>query len=84
MARPWNVTYEAGMKLIPLTVMVNGGSPTVLDDGLIVMFIGTGLLIDVTVNDMAFEVPPPGEGVKTVMSKFPGVARSEARINALS
>src|SRR5262245_36169567 len=37
-----------------------------------------------TVSAAAFEVPPPGAGVKTVISRVPAVTRSLASIAAVS
>jgi len=45
--------------------------------------VGTGLSGTLTVNVWAFEVPPPGVGLKTVMSKVPAVVRSEVRMVAV-
>jgi len=52
-----------------------------LDVGEIEVVVGVGLLI---VNVWAFEVPPPGVGLKTVMSKVPAVVRSEVKIAAVT
>jgi len=80
LAEPLNLTTELEMKFVPLTVKVKPESPTVLDAGSIEVVVGAGLL---TVNVWAFEVPPPGVGLKTVMSKVPAVVRSEVRMVAV-
>jgi len=79
-----NFTTELEIKLVPLTVRVNPESPTFLEVGSIEVVVGTGLSGTLTVNVWAFEVPPPGVGLKTVMSKVPAVVRSEVRIVAVT
>ena len=72
------------MKLVPFTVKVKADPPAVALTGLMVVVVGTGLLATVIVNVWALEVPPPGAGVKTVTVAVPAVARSDARIAAVS
>ena len=78
---PSNFTTEDETKLVPLTVIVNSASPTVLKVGDIDAVVGTGLF---TVNVCALDVPPPGVGLKTVILNVPAVVRSEAGIVAVS
>ena len=73
---------ELEMKLAPLTVRVKLLLPTTFDDGEIELIVGTGFLP--TTNDFAFEVPPPGAGLKTVTLNVPAVVRSEAGMMAVS
>ncbi len=68
-------------KLVPFTVRVNWASPTVLEVGLMLVVVGTGLL---TVNTCAFESPPPGVGLFATTLYVPGVAMSEARMAAVT
>ena len=72
------------MKLLPFTVKVKADPPAVVEVGLILVVAGVGLLATVIVNVWALEVPPPGAGVKTVTVAVPAVARSDARIAAVS
>jgi len=78
---PSNWTVEDATNPVPVTVMTKTGSPAVFVFGEIELVVGTGLL---TAKVWAFEVPPPGAGFVTVMSKVPTVVRSEARIAAVS
>ena len=76
-----NLTTDEERKFVPLTVIVKPGSPTVLEVGEILEVVGIGLL---TVNVCAFDVPPPGVGLKTVMLNVPGLVRSLVGIVTLS
>lgn len=66
--------------MVPLTVKVNVEAPAVFDVGEILVVVGAGLL---TVKVCAFEVPPPGVPVKTVMLNVPAVARSPEGMEAV-
>ena len=74
-----NLTMEAGMKLVPLTVKVKPWLPTCFDAGVILAMLGMGLVF-VTENVLALEAPPSGAGLKTVTEKVPATTRSEAGI----
>jgi hypothetical protein len=67
---PFQVTTELGMKPVPFTVKVNAGPPAVALDGDKLPGDGAGLL---TARLMAFDGPPPGVGLKTVIGKEPTV-----------
>ena len=60
-----NLTTELPTKFEPVTVNVKASSPAPLVDGLMLISVGTGLL---TVNVRELDVPPLGDGLKTVMS----------------
>jgi hypothetical protein len=60
---------------------VKAGPPAVAEVGLTLASTGVGLL---TVKVAAFEAPPPGPGLKTVMLAVPPVAMSLAGIVAVS
>ena len=79
---PPNLTTDVGMKLLPVTVMVNWGEATLVDEGEISVRKGAGL--PVTVNVTPGEVPPPGAGLITVIVLAPAVVRSEAGMMAVS
>jgi hypothetical protein len=65
----------------PVTVSVKASPQAFSDAGAIELSVGPGLLIINVTDD---EVPPPGAGVKTVMSREPDEAMSVARIVAVS
>ena len=79
--KPSKRTTELETKFVPLTVIVNSASPAVFEVGDIEVVVGTGLL---TVKVWAFEVPPPGVGLKTVILNVPAVVRSLVKIVAVS
>lgn len=66
---------------MPLTVRVKPVSPIVLEVGEISVVVGTGLL---TVKVCALDVPPPGVGFVTVISKVPAVVRSPVKMAAVT
>jgi hypothetical protein len=78
---PFHSTTEPDTKFVPLTVRVKSELPAEVEVGFSESLVGTGLLI---VNVSTFEVPPPGVGFTTVTGRLPPVARSEARIFAVS
>src|SRR6266542_871310 len=80
---PFQRTTDAEMKLLPLTVRMKLGPPAVTDDGLMPVILGTGF-VALTVNATEFEVPPPGDGLKTVIVALPPPAMSFAGIEAVS
>ena len=75
------MTVDEVTKFVPFTVIVKPESPAVFVSGEIPVVVGVAF---VTVKVWAFEVPPPGVGFVTVMSKVPAEVRSEARIEAVS
>ncbi len=78
---PFHCTTESEVKRLPLTVSVNPGLPALADAGLSFVVVGTGLFM---VRVWAFEVPPPGTGLNTVICAVPAVAMSEAGIAAVN
>ena len=72
------------MKLVPFTVRVKADPPAVADEGLKLVVVGTGLSGTLIVKVCELEVPPPGEGLKTVTLAVPAVAISAALIAAVS
>jgi hypothetical protein len=77
---PFHRTTELGINPLPLTVRANAGPPAVAEAGLRLVVAGTGLLI---VKFRAFEMPPPGAGLKTVTFAVPPTARSAELIDAV-
>src|SRR5437867_8648753 len=71
------------MKLPPFTVRVKAAPPAVAEAGLIPLILGTGFAA-VTVKATEFETPPPGDGLKTVTGKLPGLAMSPAVMEAVN
>jgi hypothetical protein len=81
LADPLKLTAELATKFVPFTVIVNPVEPSITDVGEILVVVGTGLVI---VSVCAFDVPPPGVGLKTVIDVVPAVAISESNIVAVS
>ena len=81
---PFHLTTEPLTKLVPLTVSVKADPPAVAEEGLMLVVVGTGLSGTLIVKVWAFEVPPPGVGLKTVTWAVPAVAMSAARIDAVT
>src|SRR6267142_519117 len=77
----FNLTTDDETNPAPLTVRVNPGAPAVADAGLSPVTVGAGLF---TVNVCAFDVPPPGAGLKTVTAAVPAPAMSPGSIAAVS
>lgn len=78
---PFHRITDPATKLLPLTVRTKSVPPAVVDVGLKLEFVGTGLLI---VRVRALEVPPPGAGVDTVTGIVPVTAISAAVIAAVN
>src|SRR5437773_1445864 len=77
---PLKRTSEALTKLVPLTVITSAPFPAMLFGGESVLIDGAALL---TVKVTALELPPPGAGLKTVITGVPATATSVAVIRAL-
>jgi hypothetical protein len=80
---PFQRTTDVEMKLLPFTVSVKAAPPAIADVGLMLVMLGTGFAA-VIVNVTELEVPPPGDGLKTVMSAVPGSLIRLAGIVAVS
>ncbi len=78
---PFHRTIEPATKLLPLTVRTKSVPPAVVDVGLKLEFVGTGLFI---VRVSALEVPPPGAGVNTVTWTVPAAVMSAADIDVVN
>src|SRR2546425_187055 len=78
---PFQCTTEFETNCEPVAVKVKSPPPAKALLGAIKLKVGAGLLM-VKVN--AFDVPPPGEGLKTVTWKVPLTAMSLAEIVAVS
>ena len=74
-------TFEPETKFDPLTVSVKPGPPAVALLGEIELIAGTGLL---TVNVIAFDVPPPGGAFTTVTEAVPAVLMSNEGTTAVT
>jgi hypothetical protein len=81
---PFQSTTEPDTKFVPLTVRVRPDPPAVAEVGLIETIVGAGFIAVVTANICAFDVPPPGVGLTTVMLEVPTVVTSAAVIVAVS
>jgi len=68
---PFQSTVELVMKLVPFTVSVNVLVPAVVEVGEIDESVGEGFGAAVIVNVTAPEVPPIGNGLKTVTVAVP-------------
>jgi len=75
------LTTDPETKLAPFTVSVKVASPTIFEVGDMLVVAGTRLL---TVKVCAFDVPPPGVALRTVIEKVPAEVTSEAGIDAVS
>jgi hypothetical protein len=80
-SEPFHLTIEPLTKLVPFTVSVKAPPSAVAEDGLRLVIAGAGLLM---VKICAFDVPPPGVGLKTVTLAVPAVAMSAVVIAAVS
>jgi hypothetical protein len=74
---PFHRTLDPETKLLPVTVRVKAGPPAVVEDGVMLVMIGTGLEV-CAVKVTALDVPPPGVGVKTVILAVQGDLKVEA------
>ena len=78
---PFQCTLELETKCDPVTVRVKPGPSAVALLGEIELMAGTGLL---TVNDLAFDVPPPGGAFTTLTNAVPAVSMSDSGTVAVS
>jgi hypothetical protein len=83
-SKPFHLTTEPEMKLVPLTMSVKAAPPAVAEVGLRFVVVGTGLSGILIVKVWGLDVPPPGAGLNTVTGAVPAVAMSEARIEAVT
>lgn len=70
-----NLTEELEIKLVPFTVSVKAASPSVLDEGDMLVIAGTGLSV-LIVRRAVLENPPAGAGLNTVIFAVPATLRS--------
>ena len=82
-ADPFQLTTEPLTKPVPLTVRVKALPPAVALAGARLVIVGTGLGA-LMAKGFAVDVPPPGEGLKTVTWAVPAVAMSAAVIAAVN
>jgi hypothetical protein len=78
---PLKSTVDDALKFVPVTVSVKLFPPAVVDVGETELVVGTGLFI---VSVCAFDVPPPGVGLTTVIDAVPPTAMSAAGTVAVS
>ena len=71
---PFQFSTEPMTKFEPFMLSVKAGPPAVARLGEMELIAGTGLL---TVNVIAFDVPPPGVAFTTVTEAVPAVLRSD-------
>jgi len=77
---PFHLTLLPELKCVPFTISVNAGLPACLVEGVIVLIVGPDLISKV----MPLDVPPPGNGLKTVTVAVPADAISAALTWAVS
>jgi hypothetical protein len=78
---PFHRTTELGTKFKPATVKVKACPPTGVQVGSRELIEGVGFMGEVLIAKFeAFEVPPPGAGLKTVTAAVPVAAMSLAEI----
>jgi len=80
---PFQVTVEEAMKFVPVSVRENAAAPAITLLGASDDTEGTGFAA-LIVKVAALVVPPPGEGVDTVIAAVPAVLTSEAGTCAVS
>jgi hypothetical protein len=78
---PFHRTDEEALKFVPVSVSVKPLLPAVVEVGAIDDRVGTGFC---TVKVCAFDVPPPGAGLETVMEEVAATALSLESIVAVS
>jgi hypothetical protein len=81
---PLKRTTEPAAKPVPLTVSPNPRLPALLVGGEIVLIVGGGAPVGLTLRLTAELVPPPGVGLKTVIGNVPVTAISAAVIDAVN
>jgi hypothetical protein len=75
-AAPFQSTTEVLTKFVPVSVIVNAGTPALIVFGEIEVSVGTGFVVLEIVNVTEFDVPPPGVGFTTVTGALPAVSTS--------
>jgi hypothetical protein len=84
-ALPPKLMVAPATKFVPVTVRVNPTEPAAMLDGCSELSVGSGLLDGVLiVNVRAFDVPPPGAALMTVIDAVPALATSLARMATVS
>ena len=81
---PFQSTTELLTKFVPVSVIVNAGTPALTVFGEIEVSVGTGLFAALTLKLIEFDGPPPGFGLFTKTAGVPAVATSAARIVAVN
>jgi hypothetical protein len=81
---PLKSTDELEIKFVPVTVNVNAPEPAAAFAGEILVIVGTGLLVAVTLKLTQFDNPPAGAGFATTTVGLPDPATSPAKIAAVS
>ena len=80
---PFQRTTDEEMKLLPFTVRVKAAPLAAAEVGVMPVTFGTGFAA-VIVNVTEFEIPPPGDGLKTVKAALPALPMSPAGIEAVN
>src|SRR5205823_5516134 len=81
---PFQRTTELGTRFVPATVIVKAGPPGVAEVGGSPVAVATLFRSAAIVNVWAFDVPPPGAGLKIVTDADPAAAISAAEMAAES
>jgi hypothetical protein len=83
-AAPFQSTTEVLTKFVPVSVIVNVGTPALTVFGEIEVSVGTGLFAAPILKFTEFDVPPPGAGFVTAIAGVPALATSAAKIAAVN
>lgn len=75
-ATPLKSTTEVLTKFVPVSVIVNPGTPALTVFGEVEVSVGTGFVVPVVVNVTEFDEPPPGVGLLTNTAGVPAVSIS--------
>ena len=83
-AAPLNLTTEVLTNPVPFTISGKPAEPAKIMEGDSEVITGAGLFATVMVSVSAFDVPPPGAGLVTVIDAEPAFAISVAGIEAFT
>ena len=73
---PFQSTTELLTKFVPVSVIVNAGTPALIVFGEIDVSVGSGFDVLEIVKFTEFDVPPPGVGFTTFTAGVPAVSTS--------
>jgi hypothetical protein len=73
---PFQSTTELLTKFVPVSVIVNAGTPALTVVGEIEVSVGSGFVVPEIVKFTELEEPPPGVGLLTNTAALPAVSTS--------